>query len=70
MVPVLSSSGKVPPLQSPVPASSGQKMVLYPVRSTLGVQYYRRADGQLYRLLPMSQLRPFRQQQAGQPGGF
>lgn len=68
MVPVLSSSGKVPPLQSPLPASSSQKMVLYPVKSTLGVQYYRRADGQLYRLLPMSQLKPFRQNQPGQTG--
>lgn len=68
MVPVLSSSGKVPPLQCPLPASASQKMVLYPVKSTLGVQYYRRADGQLYRLLPLSQLKPFRQNQPGQKG--
>lgn len=68
MVPVLSSSGKVPPLQCSLPASSSQKMVLYPVKSTSGVQYYRRADGQLYRLLPMSQLRPFARNQPGQTG--
>lgn len=68
MVPVLSSSGKVPPLQGPLPASTSQKMVLYPVKSTLGVQYYRRTDGQLYRLLPLSQLKPFRQNQPGQKG--
>lgn len=68
MVPVLSSSGKVPPLQSPLPASGSQKVVLYPVKSTLGVQYYRRADGQLYRLLPMSQLKAFRQSQQPQTG--
>lgn len=68
MVPVVSSSGKVPPLQGPLPASTSQKMVLYPVKSTQGVQYYRRADGQLYRLLHLSQLKPVRRNQPGQTG--
>lgn len=68
MVPVLSSSGKVPPLRCLLPAPTTHKMVLYPVKSTSGVQYYRRADGQLYRLLPMSQLKSFRQNQAAQTG--
>lgn len=68
MVPVLSSSGMVPMTPVPNPTSTSQKIVLYPVKSTTGVQYYRRPDGQLYRLLPMSQLRQFKLKQAGQTG--
>lgn len=68
MVPVLSSSGMVPTASVPTPTSTNQKIVLYPVKSTTGVQYYRRPDGQLYRLLPMSQLKQLKLKQAGQTG--
>lgn len=50
------------------PTSNSKKIVLYPVKSTTGVQYYRRPDGQLYRLLPMSQLRQLKLKHAGQTG--
>ncbi|XP_032403340.1 MAX dimerization protein MGA a isoform X1 [Xiphophorus hellerii] len=36
----------------------GQRMVLKPVRSPAGVQYYRKPDGALVQLIPTSQLRP------------
>ncbi|XP_014846855.1 PREDICTED: uncharacterized protein LOC106920387 isoform X6 [Poecilia mexicana] len=35
-----------------------QRMVLKPVRSSAGVQYYRKPDGTLVQLIPTSQLRP------------
>ncbi|XP_056867467.1 MAX dimerization protein MGA a isoform X5 [Takifugu flavidus] len=70
MVPVLSSSGMVPMAPVPTPTSTSQKIVLYPVKSTTGVQYFRRPDGQLYRLLPMSQLRQLKLKQAGQTGAL
>lgn len=57
MVPVTSVPGKVPVLR-PAPGSTGQRMVLQPVRTVSGVQYYRRPDGQLFQLVPISQLRP------------
>lgn len=52
----------------PGSTSSGQKMVLHAVKSLSGVQYYRRPDGQLYRLFPLSQLRRISQKQPSQTG--
>ncbi|XP_054470209.1 MAX gene-associated protein-like, partial [Anoplopoma fimbria] len=49
-------------LQAPPPSSStGQRMVLQPVQSKSGVQYYRRPDGKLVQLVPISQLRAVNQ---------
>ncbi|XP_056248740.1 MAX dimerization protein MGA a isoform X5 [Seriola aureovittata] len=41
------------------PPSSGQRMVLQLVQTASGVQYYRRPDGKLIQLIPISQMRPF-----------
>lgn len=61
MVEVLGSLGKVP-VSGPVthstpPTSISQRIVLQPVHTMSGVQYYRRPDGKLVRLVPVSQLR-------------
>ncbi|XP_022621822.1 MAX gene-associated protein [Seriola dumerili] len=40
------------------PPSSGQRMVLQLVQTASGVQYYRRPDGKLIQLIPISQMRP------------
>uniref|UniRef100_A0A3B3U4K6 T-box domain-containing protein n=1 Tax=Poecilia latipinna TaxID=48699 RepID=A0A3B3U4K6_9TELE len=45
----------LPPRITQFPA---QRMVLKPVRSSAGVQYYRKPDGTLVQLIPTSQLRP------------
>ncbi|XP_068456296.1 MAX dimerization protein MGA a [Clinocottus analis] len=42
-------------------ASTGHSMVLQPVQSKSGVQYYRRPDGKLVQLVPISQLRSVNQ---------
>ncbi|XP_037342588.2 MAX dimerization protein MGA a isoform X2 [Pungitius pungitius] len=42
----------------PPPPSTGQMMFLRPVLSKTGVQYYRRADGRLIQLVPISKLNP------------
>ncbi|XP_030574303.1 MAX dimerization protein MGA a isoform X1 [Archocentrus centrarchus] len=49
-----------PPGTVPVvaPVSSPQKMLLKPVQTASGVQFYRRPDGKLVQLVPLSQLRP------------
>ncbi|XP_026195007.1 MAX dimerization protein MGA a isoform X3 [Anabas testudineus] len=61
MVEVLRSLRKVPVLgavtQPPAPTTISQKIVLQPVQTALGVQYYRRPNGKLVRLVPVSQLR-------------
>ncbi|XP_061762000.1 MAX dimerization protein MGA a isoform X2 [Nerophis ophidion] len=44
-----------PPKNLPSPSV---RVVLRPVQSTTGEQYYRRADGKLVQLIPVSQLRP------------
>lgn len=67
MVPVTSVPGKAPVLR-PAPGSTGQRMVLQPVRTASGVQYYRRPDGQLFQLVPISQLRPVNLNQSIQSG--
>uniref|UniRef100_A0A3Q1JX18 T-box domain-containing protein n=1 Tax=Anabas testudineus TaxID=64144 RepID=A0A3Q1JX18_ANATE len=41
----------------PAPTTISQKIVLQPVQTALGVQYYRRPNGKLVRLVPVSQLR-------------
>ncbi|XP_017157945.1 MAX dimerization protein MGA a isoform X2 [Poecilia reticulata] len=45
----------LPPRITQFPA---QRMVLKPVQSSAGVQYYRKPDGTLVQLIPTSQLRP------------
>ncbi|XP_059209138.1 MAX dimerization protein MGA a isoform X4 [Centropristis striata] len=55
----------VPP---PRPAT-GQKMVLQPVQTASPVQFYRRPDGKLVQLVPISQLRPVNPNQPVQRGG-
>uniref|UniRef100_UPI0037E7636F MAX dimerization protein MGA a isoform X2 n=1 Tax=Semicossyphus pulcher TaxID=241346 RepID=UPI0037E7636F len=59
MVPAPGLPGKVivPRLTPSTPTSPGQRMILKPVQTTSGVQYYRRPDGKLVRLVPISQLR-------------
>ncbi|XP_040916048.1 MAX dimerization protein MGA a isoform X3 [Toxotes jaculatrix] len=52
-VPVSGVASRLPP-----PRSNSQGMVLQPVRTASGVQYYRRPDGKLVQLVPISQLRP------------
>lgn len=48
-----------PPGTVPVvaPVSSPQRMLLKPVQTASGVQFYRRPDGKLVQLVPLSQLR-------------
>uniref|UniRef100_UPI001ED82428 MAX dimerization protein MGA a n=1 Tax=Scatophagus argus TaxID=75038 RepID=UPI001ED82428 len=48
--------------------SSGQRMILQPVQTVSGVQYYRRPDGQLVQLVPISHLRPFNTNKSVQRG--
>lgn len=49
-----------PPVMVPAvgPAPSPQKMLLKPVQTASGIQFYRRPDGKLVQLVPLSQLRP------------
>uniref|UniRef100_A0A8P4G9F9 MAX gene-associated protein n=1 Tax=Dicentrarchus labrax TaxID=13489 RepID=A0A8P4G9F9_DICLA len=64
--------GKVPvpgPAPGPAPGHCpappiGQRMVLQPVQAASGVQYYRRPDGKLVQLVPISQLRSVNQNQS------
>ncbi|XP_039992476.1 MAX dimerization protein MGA a isoform X3 [Xiphias gladius] len=44
--------------QPPPSPSNGQRMVLQPVQTVSGVQYYRIPDGKLVQLVPISKLRP------------
>ncbi|KAM6968584.1 MAX dimerization protein MGA a [Tautogolabrus adspersus] len=46
------------PVRGPSPTSTGQRMILKPVQTTSGLQFYRRPDGKLVQLVPLSQLRP------------
>ncbi|XP_045918360.1 MAX dimerization protein MGA a isoform X2 [Micropterus dolomieu] len=61
MVQVPGPHGKLPvpgPVPGPpLPPSTGQRMVLQPVQAASGLQYYRRPDGKLVQLVPISQLR-------------
>lgn len=61
---------KVPVLQppAPAPAPTGQRMLLQSVKSGSGLQYYRGPNGQLYRLVPLSQLRPVNPNQLSPTG--
>lgn len=65
---------QVPGLQGQVPAPAvmptapRQRMVLQPVQAAPGVQYYRRPDGKLVQLVPISQLRPFNPNQPAPRG--
>ncbi|XP_044023006.1 LOW QUALITY PROTEIN: MAX dimerization protein MGA a [Siniperca chuatsi] len=52
---------------SPLPPSTGQRMVLQPVQAASGLQYYRRPDGKLVQLVPISQLRSNLSVQRGSP---
>ncbi|TKS87256.1 hypothetical protein D9C73_021380 [Collichthys lucidus] len=47
---------------------ASQRMVLQPVQAVPGVQYYRRPDGKLVQLVPISQLRPFNPNQLAPRG--
>ncbi|XP_041809644.1 MAX dimerization protein MGA a isoform X4 [Chelmon rostratus] len=64
--------GKVPvpgPAPCPLPpGSAGQRMILQPVRTASGVQYYRKPDGNLVQLVPISQLKPVNPNQSVQKG--
>ncbi|XP_069008865.1 MAX dimerization protein MGA a isoform X1 [Embiotoca jacksoni] len=66
MVQVPGPGNTAPLLRIPARASTGQKMVLKPVQTTSGLQYYRRPDGKLVQLVPISQLRPFNPNQPAQ----
>ncbi|XP_067335658.1 MAX dimerization protein MGA a isoform X2 [Channa argus] len=60
-VEVLGSLGK-PPVpgaasQAPASPSTGQRVVLQPVNTASGVQYYRKSDGRLVQLVPINHLR-------------
>ncbi|XP_070776873.1 MAX dimerization protein MGA a [Enoplosus armatus] len=61
MVQVPSPRGKLPiPGMAPCPPpppSTGQRMVLQPILAASGLQYYRRPDGKLVQLVPISQFR-------------
>ncbi|XP_041669410.1 MAX dimerization protein MGA a isoform X3 [Cheilinus undulatus] len=60
----------VPNTHGPAPPSPGPKMILKPVQTTSRDQIYRRPDGKLVRLVPISQLRPVPRDQPmiqGQP---
>ncbi|XP_076605255.1 MAX dimerization protein MGA a isoform X2 [Chaetodon auriga] len=63
--------GKVP-VPGPVlpPSSTGQRMVLQPVRASSGIQYYRKPDGNLVQLVPLSKLRPVNPNQPVQSGSL
>lgn len=60
MVEVLGSLGKVPVsgavTRPPAPPTISQRIVLQPVQTASGLKYYRRPDGKLVRLVPVSQL--------------
>lgn len=60
MVEVLGSLGKVPVsgavTRPPATPTISQRIVLQPVQTASGVKYYRRPDGKLVRLVPVSQL--------------
>ncbi|XP_071354656.1 MAX dimerization protein MGA a isoform X2 [Trachinotus anak] len=62
--PVLGLAPRPPP-----PPSTGQRMVLQLVQTASGVQYYRRPDGKLVQLIPISQLRPINPKPPVQTGG-
>lgn len=42
----------------PNPPSTRQRMILQPIQSTSGAQYYLKPDGKVVQLIPISQLRP------------
>lgn len=59
MVSVPPVSANVPVLHaapSPPAPPTGQKMVVQPVKKVSGVQYLRQPNGQLFQLVPLSQL--------------
>ncbi|KAM8737752.1 MAX dimerization protein MGA a isoform 5-T5 [Acanthopagrus schlegelii] len=66
--------GKLPvPASAPPPSTStststGQRMVLQPVQTVTGGQYYRRPDGKLVQLVPIDQLTPVKPTQSAQKG--
>ncbi|XP_036927400.1 MAX dimerization protein MGA a isoform X7 [Acanthopagrus latus] len=64
--------GKLPvPASAPPPSistSTGQRMVLQPVQTVTGAQYYRRPDGKLVQLVPIDQLTPVKPTQSAQKG--
>ncbi|XP_061552231.1 MAX dimerization protein MGA a isoform X1 [Phycodurus eques] len=53
------------PPRHQVPTSSAVRMILRQVQSTTGVRYYRRPDGKLVQLIPVSQLRATTPAKAG-----
>ncbi|XP_019732883.1 uncharacterized protein LOC109520224 [Hippocampus comes] len=56
------------PSRSAVPTPSTVKMILRQVQSPTGVRYYRRPDGKLVQLIPISQLRAANPNKTGSPG--
>lgn len=52
----------------PGPAPGSQRMLLKPVQMVSGVQFYRRPDGKLVKLVPVSQLRAVMPTSPAQPG--
>lgn len=56
MVEVLHSPGKVL-VSSPNTPPTSQRMALKPVLTASGVRFYRKPDGKLVQLVPVSQLR-------------
>ncbi|XP_051942045.1 MAX dimerization protein MGA a isoform X2 [Hippocampus zosterae] len=56
------------PSHSAVPTPSTVKMILRQVQSPTGVRYYRRPDGKLVQLIPISQLRAAAPNKTGSPG--
>ncbi|TMS21242.1 hypothetical protein E3U43_015215 [Larimichthys crocea] len=67
MVQVPGLQGKAP-APAVTPTTPGQRMVLQPVQAVPGVQYYRRPDGKLVQLVPISQLKPFNPNQLAPRG--
>lgn len=57
------------PSHSAVPTPSTVKMILRQVQSPTGVRYYRRPDGKLVQLIPISQLKAANPDKTGKSGG-
>ncbi|XP_008275306.1 MAX dimerization protein MGA a isoform X2 [Stegastes partitus] len=67
MVHVAGPMGQLPP-QVPATSPTGQKLVLQPVQTASGLQYYRRPDGKLVQLVPLNQVKPVGRNPSAQKG--
>ncbi|KAM9341612.1 MAX dimerization protein MGA a [Symphorus nematophorus] len=61
VAPPPSSSGQR--VVAPPPSSPGQRVLLQPVQTASGLQYFRKPDGKLVQLVPISQLKSLNQNQ-------